>query len=205
MVTNKPLRMPFTPIDMDPEAAKLLKNQEQKLYIVAYYNTEYEEYKYAEFTGRYNTYFGIKRILESESVDIRASVVLVELVGLDPLNRNKARRYLMHPDDALSIYDFCHSIEKYFGDNAYSIDEYDTGGTKDTDDRDYDAYDIKLEHSDDPRLVVGNRYEGHKEGLSATLRTKSGEVMEFFAAGGGKQFFTSATMNNDGSIESKEI
>lgn len=210
---KKPLRNPFTMINISEEAAKLIKNPEERIYIVLYYNTEYEEYKCAEFTGRYNTYFGIQNILESESVDIRASKVLVELVGLDPFKGNKPRRYLMHPDEASSILEFCHSVENLFGDNAYSIDQYDTGPSIESREENTVSYPITL--VSDPSISANqNRYiPGSNDGIP--INTPQGDFI-FYAGGGGSlgnggngstdkptKYFVPANM--DDNIEGKEI
>lgn len=121
-----PYYEPFTIEKVDQSVLELQRSPEDKEYYVLYYNLEYEEFKWKKFIGRYDTYFGIKQILDSESIDIRSSIVIVETVGIDP-STNKGKRYLNHPDNSSSIIDFCHYVEKFFGDNAYSIDEYDTG------------------------------------------------------------------------------
>lgn len=123
---GKPFYSPFVEEPTDPSVMALLKDSEEKEYYVLYYNLEYEEFKWKSFTGRYNAYFGIKDILDTESIDLHNSVVLVETVALDPTTK-KGKRYLNHPDNSASIVDFCHHVEKFFGDNAYSVDSYDTG------------------------------------------------------------------------------
>lgn len=123
---GKPFFTPFIEEKVDQSVLDLSKSAEDKIYYVLYYNLEYEEQKWAKFVGRYNAYFGIKNILDSESIDLHASVVLVETVGLDPSTK-KGKRYLNHPENSSNIIDFCHYVEKFFGPNAYSVDEYDTG------------------------------------------------------------------------------
>lgn len=123
---GKPFYSPFVEEPTDPSVMALLKDSEEKTYYVLYYNLEYEEFKWKSFTGRYNTYFGIKDILDTESIDLHNSVVLVETVALDPTTK-KGKRYLNHPDNSANIIDFCHHVEIFFGDNAYSVDSYDTG------------------------------------------------------------------------------
>lgn len=121
---KKKLYEPFKMIDVDDDIKALERSAEYKTYILLYYNLEYEEYRYKEFTGRYDTYFGIRDILDAESVDLRQSKVLVEAVGRVG---KKAMRVMSHPDESLNIIEFCHTVERFFGDNAYSIEEYDTG------------------------------------------------------------------------------
>lgn len=126
----------YYPIQQDgttPEDVKRLqKDSENKIYIVLYYNLDDEVFKFKKFKGRYDTYFGIKDIIDSEVIDISNSEVLVETVGIDP-NTNKARRYMMHPDDSYSILDFCHYASQFFGDRAYNIDDYTDSNEDDVD------------------------------------------------------------------------
>ena len=56
-VGSKKLYQPFRQLDVAPDVAALQRPNEEKLYILLYYNIEYEEYKFAKFHGRYNTYF----------------------------------------------------------------------------------------------------------------------------------------------------
>ena len=124
---EKELYFPIVVEDnIDEEVMKLQKTTEDKIYLVLYYNLETEEHKYEKFIGRYDCYFGIKRIVDGESIDLRSSKVIVETVVYDT-NYKKAKRYLNHLDTSLNIIDFCHYVEKFFGDNAYNIEEYDTG------------------------------------------------------------------------------
>lgn len=125
---------PFTIQKVDPSVLELQKAPEDKDYYVLYYNMEYEEFKWKKFTGRYDAYFGIKEILDSESIDIRSSIVIVETVAIDP-NINKGKRYLNHPDNCSNIIEFCHYVEKFFGENAYNVDEYDIGTVQSEDDQ----------------------------------------------------------------------
>ena len=127
---KKPLYSPFIVEEVDPSVMALMKSAEAKEYYVLYYNREYEENKWAKFIGRYDAYFGIKRILDSESVNIREAIVIVETVGVDPSTK-KGKKYLNHPDNCSTILEFCHYVEKFFGDNAYNIDEYDDGPVDD--------------------------------------------------------------------------
>ena len=204
---EKELYQPFRKVDIDPNAAALQRTTEEKMYLVLYYNIEYEEYKFAKFYGRYNAYFGIRDLLEAESIDLHASEVLVETVGLDARSR-QAKRYLMHPEEALDIYDFCKQMEKFFGDNAYSIEAYDTGYTI------KEAADIMKNNEPSPityQEINARLAKGRQEAVADSVSmgqmimpdsapqpfmdlTQSSEI--------GKQFFTSANM---GEVESKEI
>ena len=202
---SKKLYQPFRKLDVSDDVAALQKPNEEKLYLVLYYNLEYEEYKFAKFYGRYDTYFGIKNILDAESVDLQESMVLVETVGTDGVT-HKARRFLMHPDDALNLYDFCKQMEKFFGDNAYSIEEYNTGYTiKETAEYmathpeptevDYKKVNEMLHKTSDEE--VAKQYGIDQSMLEREMITPFADSQEI-----GKQFITSANL---GDVESKEI
>lgn len=204
---EKELYQPFRKVDIDPNAAALQKSTEEKMYLVLYYNIEYEEYKFAKFYGRYNAYFGIRDLLEAESIDLHASEVLVETVGLDARSR-QAKRYLMHPEEALDIYDFCKQMEKFFGDNAYSIEAYDTGYTiKEVADIMKNNEPSPITYQDINARLAKGRQEAIADSVSMGQmimpdsasqpfmdQTQSSEI--------GKQFFTPANM---GDVKSKEI
>lgn len=130
---KRPLYEPIIVEKVDQSVLSLQKSPEDKDYYVLYYNIEFEEYRWKKFTGRYDAYFGIKDILDTESIDIRNSIVMVETVGIDP-STNKGKMYLNHPDNSSNIIQFCHYVEKFFGDNAYNVDEYDTGEIINNDD-----------------------------------------------------------------------
>lgn len=197
------LKSPFRKINISDQLTKLQRSVEEKLYVVLYYNIEYEEYKSATFIGRYNTYFGIKNILDSESVDIKESVVLVEVVGTDKLG--KPRRFITHPDDegTLSIYGFCKQMEPLFGDNAYSIEEYNIIGTDDPNEEDSGI--VKIGN---PIVNLDDNVNGDSNtvidniGFGKTVNVGEDPFKLQVPENGGKQFFTPANM---GDVESKEI
>ena len=204
---EKKYYQPFRKVNIDPGAAALQRSTEEKMYLVLYYNIEYEEYKFAKFYGRYNAYFGIRDLLEAESIDLHASEVLVETVGLDA-RTNKARRFLMHPEEAFDIYDFCKEMEKFFGDNAYSIEAYDTGytikevaetmATKEPSPITYQEINAKLvigrQEVASDSISMGQVYMPDESSQPFMNLTQSSDI--------GKQFFTSANL---GDVESKEI
>ena len=204
---EKELYQPFRKIDIDPNAAALQKSTEEKMYLVLYYNIEYEEYKFAKFYGRYNAYFGIRDLLEAESIDLHASEVLVETVGLDARSR-QAKRYLMHPEEALDIYDFCKQMEKFFGDNAYSIEAYDTGYTiKEVADIMENNEPSPITYQDINARLAKGRQEAVADSVSMGQMIMPDSAPQPFmdltqSSEIGKQFFTSANM---GEVESKEI
>lgn len=227
MANNTPnmengLYNPFTPVEVDPRVTAMKKPPEERMYIVLYYNTEYEEFKHAIFYGRYDVYFGIKNILDSESIDIEASTVLVETVGIDPTNK-EPKRYLIHPDNASNIIDFCKQMEVYFGENAYSLAEY--GGDRYESEGETDppkpSYEIKLQSApvgnDDLRFsrsvidVDERSYEFYGGGGGGgnynpdTAKTVPADLFMDSESikNGGKYFLNPATM--DTTVESKEI
>lgn len=221
---KKELYNPFVPVTVDPQVTAMKKSPEDRMYIVLYYNTEYEEFKHAIFYGRYNVYFGIKNILDSESIDLSASTVLVETVALDPSTKSP-KRYLIHPDNASNIIDFCKQMEVYFGENAYSLEEYDTSeriapeGEK---------YDIVLSSDPNSGAHIGNEYMPiSSDSSNYTLYFGGGggnigsggngnfdpDTASYMPAdlfldkdgikAGGKMFYNPATL--DGTVEGKEI
>lgn len=216
---GKNYKQPFRMVTVPTDVTELTRTTEEKLYVVLYYNIEYEEYKFAKFYGRYNTYFGIRDILEAESVDLHASEVLVETVGIDP-KTNKARRYLIHPEEASDLMDFCHQMEPYFGDNAYSVDQYDTGYTiKEVSDYmdqhpepnevDYRRVNAMLNGRHQTDLKTDNVEEATASALGINkdfLKNAMGAAPVFMDEAqqkeNGKQFFTPANM---GDVQSKEI
>ena len=127
--TGKNYYEPFTPVGnpIDEQVQTMQKSTEDKDYYILYYNLEFEEYRWKKFTGRYDAYFGLQRILESESVDLEESIVLVETVGYSA--DKIPRRFLTHPENAVNLIEFANAMEKYFGDKAWHIEEYNTGYT----------------------------------------------------------------------------
>lgn len=125
---KRPLYEPFKSVgENDPAVQSLQKSTEEKAYYILYYNIEFEEYKFKKFIGRYDAYFGLRDILEAESVDLEESFVIVETAGYDA---NKTpKRFLTHPENAANLIEFAHMMEKFFGDNAWSIEEFNTGYT----------------------------------------------------------------------------
>ena len=214
-INKKELYEPFSKPLEDPKVTAMRKGTEEKTYILLYYNMEYEEYKYKKFTGRYDTYFGIRDILESESVDLIASKVLVETVAIDP-KTNNPKRYLISLDDASNIKEFCAAMEKYFGDNAYSLEPYDTGYTiaakeekEESNEIDYATLHTMLNRKSAEKEIVE---KGMDEDIAKSLGIPQymipDNANDLFIPNDqtkelGKQFFTSANMKDD--VQSKEI
>lgn len=216
---KRELYNPLVPVDVDPRVTAMRKSTEEKMYIVLYYNQEYEEFKHAIFYGRYNVYFGIKNILDSESVDIEASTVLVETVAIDPVSKNP-KRYLIHPDDASNIIDFCKQMEAYFGENSYSLAEYGVEESEGDGDHPKATYGITLKSGNVgtdvpfPQSIInvdGQDYEFYGGGGGngnfdpATAQHVPADLFMSKEAikDGGKHFLNPATMDN--TIEGKEI
>lgn len=169
---KKELYNPFTPVEVDPRVTAMKRSTEERMYIVLYYNVEYEEFKHAVFYGRYAVYFGIKNILDSESIDLAASTVLVETVGLDPTTKDP-KRYLIHPENASNIIDFCKQMEVYFGENAYSLEEYGAS----TERVEGEKYDIVLSSDPNSSTPVGNEY--------MPISSDGSNYTMYFGGGGG--------------------
>ena len=104
----------------------LKKSSEERAYYIMYYNLETEEYKWKKFIGRKETYFGLRDILDAESVDLKLSKVLVEVVGIDAIT-NEARVFLTDFASAPNLIKFHAMMEPFFGSNAWSMGEYDYG------------------------------------------------------------------------------
>lgn len=129
---NNP-KQPITPIAVPikipsllEQVATIAKSSEEKTYLVLFYSREYDEFTVKDFTGRRAAYFGIRDKLEADtSIDVRHSIILVETVAISP-DTQKPKRYLTHLENSISIYDFCKHVEPMFGDNAYSIEDYDS-------------------------------------------------------------------------------
>lgn len=135
---------------IDPQVQMMQKSTENKDYYILYYNLEFEEYRWKKFTGRYDAYFGLQRILESESVDLEESIVLVETVGYS--SDKIPRKFLTHPENAVNLIEFANAMEKYFGDNAWHIEEYNTGYTT-------HQYEDTKEAPDEPKEQETMTYE----------------------------------------------
>ena len=116
-----------------PDVQALKKSTEERAYYILYYNLELEEYKWKKFIGRYNTYFGLRDILDAESVDLKASRVLVEIVGIDAVT-NEARTFLTDFASAPNLIKFHAMMEPFFGSDAWSMAEYDYGYSIEEDD-----------------------------------------------------------------------
>lgn len=186
---RKELYNPFVPVDVDPRVTAMKKSTEEKIYIVLYYNQEYEEFKHAIFYGRYNVYFGIKNILDSESIDLAASTVLVETVAIDPVSKNP-KRYLIHPENASNIIDFCKQMEAYFGENSYSLAEYYSEDYESESEKDHpkQAFDIELQSG----------YVGTDVPFSQSIINVDGQAYEFYGGGGGN-------INQQDSVLNKQV
>lgn len=124
-----PISPIVTPIEQPSileQVQRIAKSSEEKTYLVLYYSKEYDEFTVKDYTGRRAAYFGIRDMLESDSsIDVRHSIVLVETVALSP-DGLKPKRYLTHLDNSINVFNFCKHVEVMFGDNAYSIEEYDS-------------------------------------------------------------------------------
>lgn len=109
----------------DQELLRMAKSPEDKLYMAIYYNHNTEAYEYTIYTGRRNCYFGIEGICKNHDIDPKDIKVLVEYIVRNR-NTNAYEYALMHPDnpDAKTAYQFCKSVEEYFGPNAFDVDQY---------------------------------------------------------------------------------
>ena len=125
---KKQLREPIKVVGEGPrpDVQALKKSSEERAYYILYYNLETEEYKWKKFIGRKATYFGLRDILDAESVDLKLSKVLVETVGIDSVTGD-ARVFLTDFASAPNLIKFHSIMEPFFGSDAWSIAEYDYG------------------------------------------------------------------------------
>lgn len=114
---------PWSPVAfaaIDPRIVRLgNKSSEEKLYIILY---NYEENNCFEIcNGRIECCKTIERLLNSYSIDIHNSVILVEIPAIN--SKGEAEWVLKHPEKAMSIYQFAKRMQVYFGEN-FDIEDY---------------------------------------------------------------------------------
>lgn len=116
----------FSPIVFDniPAPIKALggKSSEEKLYLVLYTCPSDDSNGFILCEGRRDCYLSIARLLNTYTVDIHNSVVLVEVPAV---NKNGNGEWMMkHPYNASSIYQFCKAVESMFPNEDFNIDDY---------------------------------------------------------------------------------
>ncbi len=100
------------------------KGFEEKLYLVLYtYGNEdhSSENGWKLCTGRTETYEFIKSIIDE--IDIFNSKILVETKKQD-IKTGERGYYFLSIEKSLTVYAFCKSIEQYYGDDGFDIEDY---------------------------------------------------------------------------------
>lgn len=109
-----------------PDALKGVQNKrpEEKLYMIVYVYGE-DEKGFELCLGRMECYDTIGRLVATYSdLKIYESVVLVEVLAVN--RDNKAEWMMKHPHNAPTLYQFCKSVESYFPNSDFHIDDYAT-------------------------------------------------------------------------------
>lgn len=189
-----PMREPITIVGNGPreDVKALRKSPEERTYYILYYNLELEEYKWKKFIGRYNAYFGLRDILDAESVDLKASRVLVEIVGIDAVT-DEARTFLTDFASAPNLIKFASMMESIFGQDAWSISEYDYGYSIEEDDDEREDDFPTSPNLGNARLITSSE-------ISEKLKnaTKSDNVQDAFYRS--KEKFNFQTEDDNGSV-----
>ena len=123
---NNQNNMEFSPIAMDltPAAIRALggKSSEEKIYLVLYNRADEDSNGFLLCEGRMDCYTSIDRLLHTYPVDIHNSAVLVEVPAV---NRKGVGEWMLKGiDNAPSIYQFCKSVECFFPNSEFSIDDF---------------------------------------------------------------------------------
>lgn len=101
------------------------KSSEEKTYIVFFYRTDEDEAIFHMGIGREDAYMAIERMCNTYPIDILKSFVLVEVPAIDRFG--KGCFMMKHPEDSVSVYAFCKSVEKYFANlTDFDIEEFNS-------------------------------------------------------------------------------
>lgn len=96
--------------------------------------------------GRTECYRYIESILESygDAIDIVRSKIITETKQTET-ETGDTKYYLMPMDEIISIYSFCKSVEHYYEDRAFDIDQYLTENPEDVirEEKEEDKYSMK--------------------------------------------------------------
>mgnify|MGYP004581258047 CR=1 FL=1 len=122
------------PIEYDAKA----KSPEEKIYIILYKlnHDDYDEAYTQIFNiciGRTEAYSDIKSKLESGmDIDVHVSKIITETKQTETASGDK-KYYLLPYDDCISIYSFCKSVENYYSDDEFDIEEYNNTSVPEVD------------------------------------------------------------------------
>lgn len=105
------------------------KGFEEKLFIILYVIDdddleEYQRHSYALCIGRTHTYADIKeKLLSGVNVDIHRSKIITETKQTETKTGDR-KYYLLPYEECISIYSFCTSIEDFYSDDEFNIEDY---------------------------------------------------------------------------------
>ena len=109
------------------------KSIEEKIYIILYKiidsNNE-DEYNniYSICLGRTDAYNDIKnKLLSGEEIDIHKSKIITETKQTETESGDR-KYYLVAYEDCISVYSFMISIQDYYSDDNFDIEEYNEDG-----------------------------------------------------------------------------
>lgn len=98
------------------------KDSEEKTYVLLLISNEYSDNKTWNIChGRTETYEYLKSIITD--IDIKESLVLVETYKTDEETK-KGSWFLIHPEEALSVYGFFKHLESIIDDTEFDIEDY---------------------------------------------------------------------------------
>lgn len=158
------------PIEYDAKA----KSPEEKIYIILYKlnHDDYDEAYTQIFNiciGRTEAYSDIKSKLESGmDIDVHVSKIITETKQTETASGDK-KYYLLPYDDCISIYSFCKSVENYYSDDEFDIEEYNNTSVPEVDEilskskmyltADQESYKRMLEVANKRKLEYRDHYD----------------------------------------------
>lgn len=133
---NEPFTDPVTGVSSDGsirpfEYDEKTKSPEEKIYIILYkLNSDEDDDIYTQIfnicIGRTEAYRDIKEKLESGlEVDVHVSKIITETKQTETSTADK-KYFLLPYKECISIYAFCKSIQDYYSDDEFDIEDYNT-------------------------------------------------------------------------------
>lgn len=121
--------------DEKPKLVKLMdfdvptKSFEEKTYIVLYRisGSKVDDFDglFEVYTGRTETYNSIKNhLISGIDIDIHESKIITEVKLTD--NDGDKKYFLIPFNECISIYAFFNSVQSYYGDDEFNIEDYNT-------------------------------------------------------------------------------
>lgn len=147
------------------------KSVEQKVYIVLLYGESNDELFDGQFKichGRTECFRYIERLCQSfgNDFDPFESKVITETKQTETKTEN-TKYYLINLDEAVSVYSFCKTVEGFYGDNDFKIDDWFRAPSSD-EDSDGDpnlAFKEQGVHQAYMGILKQNAEAGAKEGI----------------------------------------